>query len=441
MSTLPGKILQEKRLELGLSYEKVAEKTLIRVPILKALEDDDYSTLSSETQVHGFIRNYAQFLGVDLSEFLPDVNAQSLDRILPVEQQPEQQPLIKKTNLTPSQPDQVVKTIPKELGSDLDSNSPIPLETLVPRSQKYFEEIGTQLLERRSLLSFSLSNVEDNIHVKKEYLSALEDGDLSLLPSSVQAKGILQIYARFLDLDVDKVMLHFAEGLQQKRLESSKQIIEQQRFQKNISPVVLTIKKFFTLDLLFGSFLIIGMLVFLIWSTSQLIKTSQEVEFDPTLPDVADVLNATNQSFLAIEQTPAGEETPINVTEMAVTNTLILPIDSYNSPVQILVIPNQDVWLRIMIDGEITFEGRLESGDAKTYSADQTIFLTCANAAAVRIYFKGADLGDLGPLGKVITLSFDNTGLIKPISTSTPTPTSTFVGTSTTQLDLSTPAP
>jgi transcriptional regulator with XRE-family HTH domain len=154
MSTLPGKILQEKRLELGLSYEKVAEKTLIRVPILKALEDDDYSTLSSETQVHGFIRNYAQFLGVDLSEFLPDVNAQSLDRILPVEQQPEQQPLIKKTNLTPSQPDQVVKTIPKELGSDLDSNSPIPLETLVPRSQKYFEEIGTQLLERRSLLSF-----------------------------------------------------------------------------------------------------------------------------------------------------------------------------------------------------------------------------------------------------------------------------------------------
>jgi len=424
MSTLPGKILQEKRLELGLSYEKVAEKTLIRVPILKALEDDDYSTLSSETQVHGFIRNYAQFLGVDLSEFLPDVNAQSLDRILPVEQQPEQQPLIKKTNLTPSQPDQVVKTIPKELGSDLDSNSPIPLETLVPRSQKYFEEIGTQLLERRSLLSFSLSNVEDNIHVKKEYLSALEDGDLSLLPSSVQAKGILQIYARFLDLDVDKVMLHFAEGLQQKRLESSKQIIEQQRFQKNISPVVLTIKKFFTLDLLFGSFLIIGMLVFLIWSTSQLIKTSQEVEFDPTLPDVADVLNATNQSFLAIEQTPAGEETPIN-----------------DSPVQILVIPNQDVWLRIMIDGEITFEGRLESGDAKTYSADQTIFLTCANAAAVRIYFKGADLGDLGPLGKVITLSFDNTGLIKPISTSTPTPTSTFVGTSTTQLDLSTPAP
>jgi hypothetical protein len=165
------------------------------------------------------------------------------------------------------------------------------------------------------------------------------------------------------------------------------------------------------------------------------------VEFDPTLPDVADVLNATNQSFLAIEQTPAGEETPINDTEMAVTNTLILPMDSYKSPVQILVIPNQDVWLRIMIDGEITFEGRLESGDAKTYSADQTIFLTCANAAAVRIYFKGADLGDLGPLGKVITLSFDNTGLIKPISTSTPTPTSTFVGTSTTQLDLSTPAP
>jgi cytoskeleton protein RodZ len=441
MSTLPGKILREKRLELGLSYEKVAEKTLIRVPILNALEDDDYSSMSSETQVRGFIRNYAQFLNIDLSELLPDVKPQSQDRKLTVEQLPEQQPLIEKTMLVLDQPDPFMKATPKVLDSDPDSKSPVPLDTVVPRSQKYFEEIGAQLLERRSLLSFSLSNVEDNIHVKKEYLSALEDGDLSLLPSSVQAKGILQIYARFLDLDVDKIMLHFAEGLQQRRLESSNLITEKQRFRKPISPMVLTLKKFFTLDLFFGSILIIGMLVFLIWSTSQLIKTSQEVGFDPTLPEVADVLNATNQSFLAIEQTPAAEETSINVTEMAVTNTLILPMDSYNSPVQILVIPNQDVWIRIMIDGEITFEGRLESGDAKTYSADKTIFLTCANAAAVRIYFKGVDLGDLGPLGKVITLSFDNTGLIKPLTTPTPTPTTTSIGTSTSQVEQSTPAP
>lgn len=441
MTTLPGKILQDKRLELGLSYEKVAEKILIRVPILKALEDDDYSSLASETQARGFLRNYAQFLRIELSKIFPDVKTQPQDRLMPVEQQPEQQPLIEKTISAPDQFDPVVKAAPKVLNSDSGSNSLAPLENVVPRSQNYFEEIGAQLLERRSLLSFSLSNVEDNIHVKKEYLSALEDGDLSLLPSSVQAKGILQIYARFLDLDVDKIMLHFAEGLQQRRMESSDLITEKQRIRKPISSMVLTLKKFFTLDLFFGSILIIGMLVFLIWSTSQLIRTSQEVEYDPTLPDVADVLNATNQSFLAFEQTPSGEETSINVTEMAVTNTLILPVDIYNSPVQILVIPNQDVWLRIMIDGKITFEGRLESGDAKTYSADQTIFLTCANAAAVRIYFKGADLGDLGPLGRVITLSFDNTGLIRPMSTPTPTPTPTSLGTSTPQVDQTTPAP
>jgi len=120
---------------------------------------------------------------------------------------------------------------------------------------------------------------------------------------------------------------------------------------------------------------------------------------------------------------------------------LILPLEIYNSPVQILVIPNQSVWLRILSDGKITFEGRLESGDAKTYTADQTIFITIANAAAVRIYFKGVDLGDLGTLGKVITLSFDNSGLIRPISTPTPTPTTTSVGTPTSQINLSTPSP
>ena len=441
MSNLPGKILREKRLELGLSYEKVAEQTLIRIPIIQALEDDDYSSLSSETQARGFIRNYAQFLRVDLSDFPSIINPKSLNSLSPLKQQPEEQPEFDEKVLSRTQSEFVRQAAPKSLDPDSEISTPDSLETVVPRSQRYFEEIGAQLHERRSLLSFSLSNVEDTIHVKKEYLSALEEGDLSSLPSSVQARGILQIYARFLDLDVEKVMLHFAEGLQQRRLESSSLITEKQKIRKTISPVVLTLKKFFTLDLLFGSILIIGMLAFLIWSTSQLIRTSQEVEIDPALPDVADVLNATNKSFLTVEQTPGGEKTSVSVDEISVTNTLILPVESYNSPVQILIIPNQSVWLRIMVDGDITFEGRLASGDAKTFSADQTIFLTCANAAAVRIYFKGVDLGDLGPRGRVITLSFDNTGLIRPVATPTPTPTATFVGTPNSQIDQLTPSP
>jgi len=441
MPNLPGKILQEKRLELGLSLENVAKQTLIRIPILKALEDDDYSSLSSETQARGFIRNYAQFLHLDLLDFLPDVKPQPQDTSLTLDHQPDQQPAIVNEKISSNQTKPGVKAANKSLDLDPDQNSLPPLDTVLPISQKFFEEIGARLLERRSLLSFSLSNVEDNIHVKKEYLSALENGNISSLPSSVQAKGILQIYARFLDLDVDKIMLHFAEGIQQRRLENSNHISKNQKFQKPISPVVLTIKKFFTLDLFFGSILIIGMLVFLIWSTSQLIKTSQEADIEPTLPEVADVLQATNQSFLEVTQTPEGDNATINITEIALTNTLILPLEIYNSPVQILVIPNQSVWLRVLSDGKITFEGRLESGDPKTYTADQTIFLTIANAAAVRIYFKGVDLGDLGTLGKVITLSFDNSGLIRPVSTPTPTPTTTSVGTPTSQIDLSTPSP
>jgi len=441
MPNLPGKILQEKRMELGLSLEIVAKQTLIRIPILKALEDDDYSSLSSETQARGFIRNYAQFLHLDLLDFLPDIKPQLQDKYLTVDHQTEQQPANDINKLSSGQNKPGEKAEIKTLYLDPDQNSLPSMDTVLPISQKIFEEIGAQLLERRSLLSFSLSNVEDNIHVKKEYLFALENGNLSSLPSSVQARGILQIYARFLDLDVDKILLHFAEGIQQRRLENSNHISEKQKFQKPISPVVLTIKKFFNLDLFFGSILIIGMLVFLIWSTSQLIKTSQETDIDPTLPEVADVLQATNQSFLEVTQTREGDNATINITEIALTNTLILPLEIYNSPVQILVIPNQSVWLRILSDGKITFEGRLESGDAKTYTADQTIFLTIANAAAVRIYFKGVDLGDLGTLGKVITLSFDNTGLIRPVSTPTPTPTATSVGTPTSQIDLSTPSP
>ena len=55
------------------------------------------------------------------------------------------------------------------------------------------------------------------------YLQALEAGEFDHLPSSVQARGMLNNYAHFLDLDVDALLLTFAEGLQTQRLRATTQ--------------------------------------------------------------------------------------------------------------------------------------------------------------------------------------------------------------------------
>lgn len=60
-----GQILKENRIKKEISLGDVARETKIRKPYLLALEKDDYQSLPSVATIKGFIRNYAQFLGLE----------------------------------------------------------------------------------------------------------------------------------------------------------------------------------------------------------------------------------------------------------------------------------------------------------------------------------------------------------------------------------------
>lgn len=60
-----GQILKEKRKEKNLELDLAAQKTKIRKKYLVAIEKNDFQSLPSVTTSKGFIRNYAQFLGLN----------------------------------------------------------------------------------------------------------------------------------------------------------------------------------------------------------------------------------------------------------------------------------------------------------------------------------------------------------------------------------------
>lgn len=60
-----GQILKENRERKEISLDDVARETKIRKPYLIALEKDDFQSLPSTATIKGFIRNYAQFLGLE----------------------------------------------------------------------------------------------------------------------------------------------------------------------------------------------------------------------------------------------------------------------------------------------------------------------------------------------------------------------------------------
>jgi cytoskeleton protein RodZ len=60
-----GRLLEQKRKERGLSLEEVEQATKIRKRYLKGLEREDYAILPDAVYARGFLKTYANYLGLD----------------------------------------------------------------------------------------------------------------------------------------------------------------------------------------------------------------------------------------------------------------------------------------------------------------------------------------------------------------------------------------
>jgi cytoskeleton protein RodZ len=60
-----GSSLREARVRQGLDFNELEQATKIRAKYLRALEDEDFDLLPAETYVKGFLRSYAEYLGLD----------------------------------------------------------------------------------------------------------------------------------------------------------------------------------------------------------------------------------------------------------------------------------------------------------------------------------------------------------------------------------------
>lgn len=59
-----GEILKNKRLEKNLGLGEVEAATKIKKEFLEAIEKNNFQKISSEVATRGFIKNYAEFLGL-----------------------------------------------------------------------------------------------------------------------------------------------------------------------------------------------------------------------------------------------------------------------------------------------------------------------------------------------------------------------------------------
>ena len=600
MTQTIGQRLKAEREEQRLTFEKVFEATRIRVPYLRALEADDLSVLPSPVQARGYLRNYAEFLGLDFDAILEEMHAMNMQpasgkvigpaddenssmapknhglnhdqqvtpvleslelseekfpsieqpepspqddlarqsssssgvtvplkpkpvrrkkkegdigemnpaspepptkrrgrkkaqpEILPViESKPEiveepvlpvqtvsqegqvEEPALPIEPISDAQPDaqevvEVQSEDPKpedigdnlwqtwlgRLGSVLAARAKrrtlvpkeeIPLEiepTLRPiepepkeeipslpqeNSLEILRNIGRDLRERRELLSLHFEEVERNTHVKAHYLEALERGALDDLPSTVQTRGMLSNYATFLDLDVDAILLRFADALQARHRERNPQT----RARKPGQPIIANmppVRGFIAGDMIFGVSIAILLVGFAIWGVSRVMTLQSQRDVKPTAPSISEVLLASpdaavftvTPTFLPVESIP-GEATV----------TVEIPTQNANADVQLNLVAVERTYMRVVVDGKTEFDGRVVPGNAYPFDAEGQIEVLVGNGAAIRIVYNGRDLGLMGTFGQVVNNIYMGTEIITPTALPTATGTITPVPTKT----------
>ena len=563
MTQTIGQKLKQAREAKRLTLEQVFEAIRIRVPYLRALEEDDLSTLPSPVQARGYLRNYANFLGLNFEQVLDEMRSEKKqsDEIIgpadltaqpaaptpepvsvqpaappptpvadpvtqadtPIEVAPSQEdiPLLKpktsrrkkadpkptsepttkrrgrkKAELEPEtvstiehQPevlaepvflvepepvaepvvDEIVEQQPQpEITAQADVNEGLwqnwlnrlgsviasrkkkkeeikpvdnvqqcepvepespQLESVVPptdieldtkESSRIFKEIGVELRERRELLSLNLAEVERNTHVKAHYLEALEHGEMDNLPSTVQTRGMLSNYATFLDMDVDTMLLRYADALQARHREKN----PQKPPRKPGQPIIANLSNltnFIAGDMIFGVGVAILLVGFSIWGVSYVMTLQSERNVEPTAPSISDVLLASpDASSITATATFQEIEIPGQPTE-----TIVIPTLNANVNVQVNLVAVERTYMRVTVDGEVKFDGRVTPGNAYPFDAEEQVEILVGSGAAIRIVYNGQDLGLLGSFGQVVNNIYRVDEIITPTALPTAIPTNT----------------
>lgn len=388
-----GSQLKSIREQRGIPLEQVASATRIRLSILQDIEDEEYSELSSSTQTRGFIRLYTDFLG--LQELPVETTLKVLESLPEKQQEP-----VKQENEPPNL--KIRKTKP------VAENQPVALSEETSESKKDLEAIGRELSARRRYLNVSWDVIEEETHIHKDQLRSIERGDLDAFINPIHFKGLLQTYARFLNLDVAAIMIRYADAIQKRRSEKT---TTKQKILKSVrvaSPFLMNLKRFFTLDLFFGTLMIIGIVGFLIWGISRMSFAGEEPELTGTLPALAEVL-LSDETEQPTETEPTAETQEV---VLIPTSTPFYIASEMDASLEIVILIRQNTWLRILSDGQQVYQGRQQAGNVLIYTGDESIELQTGNLAAIEVIFNQEPYdGTTSRIGTAARLLFSSEGI------------------------------
>lgn len=255
--------------------------------------------------------------------------------------------------------------------------------------------IGDLLRAERERQNLSIKDIERGTSIRSLYIEAIEKGEYKTLPGEVYTKGFIRNYANFLKLDADAAVKQFNEErhLDHPVAESgAQQPLQAEPAPGKIptSPVPELHHENDFVQRVESSHhrqtLIMGVVAVLVVLAGAYFLLGGDDEPQPakTQPSVTQQASKTSANQQA--QQPSEEKKATEV-KVAVKFT-------------------GRCWVSVKADGKTLFEGTVEKGETKEWTADQRLDLTAGNAGAVTLSYNGEDQGVLGKEGEVVEKTY-----------------------------------
>ncbi|MCU0490790.1 MAG: DUF4115 domain-containing protein [Chloroflexaceae bacterium] len=252
--------------------------------------------------------------------------------------------------------------------------------------------LGTQLREAREKKGVSLAQASMETRILQQSLLALEEGAYQRLPGDVVARGFLRNYAQYLGLPPEEMI----EIYRQERGASDK--IKVVPAAHPIRGRTYSLPSFFTVFIATVVLVALGYMGLVL--SGRLASTpSVAVAFTATAQPATPTVLPTAIPVTSVSVfTPTPGAVAGGVATPQVTATPVLPTPTPLAPivVDLTILPNNQSWVRVIIDGVVFEEGILGGGINRQYLAQRQITILAGNPPAAEVTVNGLQVGAIG---------------------------------------------
>lgn len=260
------------------------------------------------------------------------------------------------------------------------------------------QQIGKSLAQIRTQKNLSLEMVANQTAIAKRVLQAIEQGDSHKLPEPFYTKALLKKYAQA--LEATEILATLSETQSAIALDSQLQDSQAQVPEKIQTSVKLAkspqIRPITTWQLRSSHLYCLYILLVAIAVKTIASVVEQPVVITDPAPIESELIRKTSNSSTS---NPA--ETPTTISS-ASPSQFVSQSNSNNAESVVVDILLKDLcWLKVMVDGQVAFEGTLAKGTQRSWTGQDQINIIAGNAGGVVVTYNHGKEKLLGKPGEV----------------------------------------